>query len=125
MAVVCDEPSWVISGSWKACLGKTGSSSTEACQGNGHSCDLRDLSRPSVYRQLSWLQRALKISCLKNSSIYPSIFTLPTLQILCESYLVAGHSAIGADANHPYGKGAWNKILILDGLGEYWLEARG
>lgn len=114
MAVVCDEPSWVISGSWKACLGKTGSSSTEACQGNGHSCDLRDLSRPSV--QDSCLGCRESSENLLSERIHPFIhpfFTLPTLQILCESYLVAGHSAIGADANHPYGKGAWNKILIF------------
>lgn len=114
MAVVCGEPSWVISGSWKACLGKMGSSSTEACQGNGHSCDLRDLSRPSV--QDSCLGGRGSSENLLSERIHPFIhpfFILPTLQILCESYLVAGYGALGADADHPYGKGAWNKILIF------------
>lgn len=114
MAVVCGEPSWVINGSWKACLGKMGSSSTEACQGNGLSYDLRDLSRP--LEQDSCLGGRGSSENLLFERIHPfihSFFTLPTLQILYESYLVAGHGAIGADANHPYGKGVWNKILIF------------
>lgn len=68
---------------------------------------------------------ALKISSERIHPFTHLFFTLPTLQILCESYLVAGYGALGADADRPYGKGPGTKLSFLSGLGEYWLEARG
>lgn len=47
-ADVYGEPSWVYTGPCRACLGKMGSSSIEATQGKGLSCNLMHLNRPSV-----------------------------------------------------------------------------